>query len=1821
MALQLYQQLLAAHSNDADKNTFVALDIDRISWVYQQAIFPAKEIVYRKTLETITSKYESVPASSQAWYLLARLESNAAAGYQPFEDTTNRYGYVKAKQLAEKGIKLFKEENTGTINLQTLLYEIKKRQLSTQTESVNVPDKPFRALISYRNIDTVFVRVIKMADHEGAYNNQGDNKFWQSMAAMPQVKSFVQALPVVTDHQTHHTEIKIDGLPEGVYALLSSDNRRFNDSLDKLSMQFFHVSNISYVQSNNEFFVVRRDNGKPISNVKVTIQKTGYDNKSSKIVYEKIAEKTSDKNGFFSYSDPKNYYNLNFVFTKDKDRLDMREGQAVYNYDYEGVADTDEFEKNNRRIFFFVDRGIYRPGQIVYFKGIAVTRERKTKTSKSYTDKKPVWVYLHDANGKKYDSLSLVLNDYGSFNGKFQIPQNVLTGRFSVMVKGFHAVVPEFNVEEYKRPTFNVTFEKVKGAYRLNDSVTVTGNVNAFAGSYINGAKVVYNVRRNARYNPFWSFRRPSPGVDSREITHGEAVTDASGKFTIRFKADADDILDKSGNPVFDFSVSADVTDISGETRSNSTIVSAGYSSLLLQITGETIFDSDSLKQINIQSTNLSYEKEPAVVTVKMYALRAPEKAVRKRYWQRPDQFVMSRQEFSNFFPTDEYENESDEHTWATGPLVKEATIDTKDSLPIIPGSLLPGYYRIEAGGKDKYGAEVKTTKYIEVFSSRKQQMAAPKIQFNYAIAPIAKPGEQASFISASAADELFVIRRTDKSDKKSVYTFLNKNDKFEKLTYTPNETDRGGVIISEAYVYDNRVYTHLYNINVPWNNKQLQVAYASYRDKTEPGSKETWTVTVQNDKNEKAAAELMTAMYDASLDQFKSNSWAVPDVWLESIAQRLFTGYTNFNSQQSTENYLPEKFYGEINPTFDQLATDASELWSKNINRWINDSTMYVSVSLKRSLDMLKEVVVVGYGTQKKTNISANLKIRGMSSMNVEGQRDMSLQGNIAGLKVTPPMAAADEAVSKEEADKNETATIVTRKNFNETAFFFPQLYTDSSGAYQFTFTMPESLTQWKWMSLAHTKDLAFGTNSAYIITQKKMMVQANAPRFMREGDNMEFSGKIINMGEKEITGQVTLELVDPVTNTSIDGWFQNVFPVQYFTVEAGQSFAVKFPIQIPFSYNRPLTWRIKAKAGEFSDGEENTLPILTNRMLVTESLPVFLPNDTTLHFTLEKLARNTSESLTHEAVTVEYTSNPIWHAVQALPYLMEYPYECAEQTFNRFYANAMASYIVSKYPGIKTVFDLWKADSASFKSNLQKNSELKQILLQETPWVLQAESEEQRRKNLALLFDLVKISTETNASFQKLSQMQLPNGSFSWFKGGNEDRYMTNYILTGIGKLKRLGAISSDMTIRMRPMVMNALKYADNKIAQDYKWINDQKTDVNIQGISTIQIEYLFMRSFFRDITPLHQKEYDYYFKQGKLFWQKQNSYYKAQLGLIYYRNSEEKFATATILPSLLENTVIDSKQGMYWKTAYTGWWYQSPIEHQSMMIAFMSEINLDQKDAAIIKNIDAMKTWLLLNKQTNNWRTTVATADACYALLLNGSDWLSAEKSVTIQLGKTIISSNNQKAEAATGYIKKRIDGKLVTPDMGNITITVNSSQPRSTTQSTNSNIVTSPGWGNIYWQYFEDLDKITPAKTPLSLTKKLFVQRNTDKGVVLDPVKENEELKTGDKIIVRIELRSDRDMDYLHLKDMRASSMEPVNVLSGYKWQNGLGYYESTKDASTNFFIDHLRKGTYVFDYPLFITHTGVFSVGIASIQCMYAPEFTSHSAGIKIRVAR
>jgi len=457
-------------------------------------------------------------------------------------------------------------------------------------------------------------------------------------------------------------------------------------------------------------------------------------------------------------------------------------------------------------------------------------------------------------------------------------------------------------------------------------------------------------------------------------------------------------------------------------------------------------------------------------------------------------------------------------------------------------------------------------------------------------------------------------------------------------------------------------------------------------------------------------------------------------------------------------------------------------------------------------------------------------------------------------------------------------------------------------------------------------------------------------------------------------------------------------------------------------------------------------------------------------------------------------------------------------------------------------------------------------------------------------------------------------------------ENLYITQYIVSGIGHLTHLKVVDLEKNTKLRQMTTRAIEYIDNRMREDYEALLrlkiKEKLDLSKNMIGYYHINYFYARSFFTDIPVAvnNREAFNYYRWQIATYWNEyiHNKYLLGLIALGLHRYGEaipstfhaafnrhgmkdfsERKVPSRIITALKENAIYNDELGMYWKNMWGYYWYQLPVETYALMIEVFSEIAADNQ------SVDGLKTYLLKQKQTGNWGTTKGTADAVYALLLNGDSWIASDELVDITLGGKKIVPDKNTVEAGTGYFKQTFAPDTIKNEMGDVTVTKH-----------NKGV----GWGALYWQYFEQLDKITPAQTPLKLTKKLFIEKNTPKGKTLVPI-DKTEIVVGDKMIVRIELRVDRAMEFVHMKDQRASGLEPVNVISRYKYQDGLGYYESTRDSATNFFIDYLPKGTFVFEYPLFVSHSGNFSNGVTTIQSMYAPEFTSHSEGIRFTVKK
>lgn len=1778
----LFQKMIENHQKDDLPDALIDIDLKRLRFVRENGVMDGKDEMYRKSLEKLVNKYEDYEASTEVLYWLARFYVDRGNEYQPSPDDRGKFDLKTAHELCEKAI-LKSKESYGAKQCKNLQLQIERKNLRVQMEQVNLPDEPILASISYKNISKVYGKILKLeeADKRKMEELRNQNMKISFLNDLDPVKTWETNLPQVGDFREHVVETKIDAMPFGQYIVMIADNPKFSDQKNAVSYLTIHVSNISFwtrrdKERQNEFFVVHRKTGEPIEKVKANYYVREYNSQSRKNEYIDKGEGLTDQDGYLKPKvGNKNHFQIRW--SKGEDVLNLNETFSNYNYG--------NYNNERRQISFFLDRAIYRPGQTVYFKGLLTQIDNEGMHTILPNEK--VEVVFYDVNSQEVAKKTLTSNDFGTINGSFQAPRTGLLGSMRLQVSNMGSKF--FRVEEYKRPKFEVKFDPVIGSYKIGEEVSISGHAKAFAGNNIDGAKVTYRVVRETNY-PYWGWGwRYFPRTESMEIINGETTTNAQGKYNITFTAIPDRSADAKNKPQFTYRVYADVVDITGETHSSQTSVAVGHIALNINISIPSELDRTTLREqeFEISSKNLNGEFENAQGEITIHELDNPNGILKAKYFPTPDQFLMTREEFKKNFPNDVYQNEDRIATWKVGKEVMKTRFDASrnPSLSFGNPNWKVGSYVLTLNTQDKFGEKIELKRYFTLYDLKGKEIPATLTSFNKIRKNKYEPGETAEYDFGTAYREAKVLHEVEFKSEIIDRQWLTVNQ-VRNFQLKIEEKHRGNISYHISFVKDNRNYTSQHNIIVPWTNKELKFEYSTFRDKLKPGQEEEWRIKISGNKKDQVAAEMVTAMYDASLDQFASNYWNL-----------------NFYPTRTSSMYLRSS----------NFSTTYSQLFAKNWNeRGVNPNRSYrylnwfgFSMDGWASRRRYKRGRVLDYAPAPMTTESEMTDGTFSVEMDVAAiSEKREAAGNIASFSGD---TMADELGENLEVSQtgNDTdlSNVKVRTNLNETVFFMPELMTDENGDVIIKFTMNEALTRWKLLGFAHTKDLKFGLTQKEIVTQKELMVVPNAPRFMREGDMIEYSAKVSNLTEKELSGTAKLELFDAVTNEPINFFVERKSTTLPFSVGAGQSTPLSWKLKVPFGKVMAITHRVVAQAGDFSDGEESSLPVITNRMLVTETMPLPIRGNETKTFSFDRMKEVQSSTLQNHELTLEFTSNPAWYAVQALPYLMEYPYQCTEQIFSRYYANSLASNVANSHPKVKSVFEKWKNTDAML-SNLSKNQELKSALLEETPWVLAAQSEEQQKKNIGVLFDLNRMSQEKEDAIAMIAERQLGNGGFSWFPGGRDSWYITQYIVEGMGHLNELGVTDIKSDPKLQKMLNQAVIFIDNRIAEQYedllRKVKEGKAKLENDNLNNLAIHYLYARSFFKDqrMDGNPQKAHDYYLGQAEKFWLKKGMYQEGMLALALHRNDKNK-VTSDMIKSFRERSLNNEEMGMYWKYGSGYYWYQLPIETHALMIEVFDEVANDPKA------VDDLKVWLLKAKQTTHWKTTKATSAAVYALLRRGGNWLLEDAPVQITIGNQKIDPTQLDTEAGTGYFKTKWSGDEVNSSMADVKVE-------------NPNAVVA--WGAMYWQYFEDLDKITSFEdTPLKLNKKLFKMANSDRGPVMTELKEGDQLSPGDKLQVRIELRVDRPMEYVHMKDMRASGFEPLNVLSQYKWQGGLGYYESTKDASTNFFISYLPKGTFVFEYPMVVNHKGDFSNGVTTIQCMYAPEFTSHSEGIRVKV--
>lgn len=1673
--MQTYQSLLKAYDTETEREGWLLTGIDALNYLYRNFSGNFSNDVCQQELRKWIHTYPAVKTVPEAYLALAQFLQ-----YQNNQ--------VERLRIVREGIAGYPRYE-GINQLKNIEKEILNASLSLEIATA-YPGEQQSVKVNYKNLTGITLQLYKVNLPVTSAVLQNRTTHFESKYARLQREEHFSLKPT-TDYLNVDTTLTIQAPQAGIYFLKAVPDGKKGVS-DGTLMNVTALKTIyrPLPDGTLELVVVDAVSGQPVSEAEVTIYTEKGGGYSPQQTYQ------ADKQGTLKLdflNSNKYWYNAHTAADNAMPILNLWKNDYYY-----------KESKRKEVLQLFTDRSIYRPGQTVYVSGLAYEMEKDS--TRVLADKKYT-VSLYDANNNETGKVEVRTNGFGSFSGQFVLPSPCLTGYFSLRAADTSV---SFKVEEYKRPTFDVTFEPVKVEYQVGDSIEVVGMAKTFAGAPVQNARVHYNISRSYA----WVWRFMGRGSARWE---GEAMTDADGKFSVPVHFEIDSDRRESPLWYYTYNIQADVTDGAGETQQANLSLPLGSTSMVLNMDNlpDNLVKEKKL-EIKLTAMNLSGEPVDTPVTYQVVEMEEQKDGQEKE-----------------------------------GRKVLTGTVEANKSfVPEAIYALPSGNYRLKLSAKDTQGRECTASKNFLLFSLNDKRPPFVITDWFYQDGLEFDAASPATVYIGSSEKNVYLLYDVFAGNKRLESKRIELSDSVVSFRFPYKKEYGDGILVSMAFVKDGRLYSHNARIMKPAPEKKLQLKWTTFRDKLRPGQQEEWKLTVLYPDGSPAEAEMLATMYDASLDKIYSAHKLDFGVDFHYVVP-----LTYWNTSYMRNAYLYVDFPLK---RLRAVPLEYSELIIPSTGRM--------------------EAMVVGYGGSPRATLAGALKIRGRSAanavMNQEAVTDMVLQEEMVE---TSAQEKVEMGSSEELA---ETGDIQIRENFAETAFFYPQLRTNEKGEVSISFVLPESLTRWKFMGLAHTRNVDYGKIEATATASKEFMLQPNMPRFVRVGDKANIAASLMNLSDKGVKGTVRMELFNPET--------EKVFysQKQKFDVKGGETGHVNFTFEVGDKY-AVMACRMVADGDTFSDGEQRYIPVLTDKQWVTETVPLNVNGEGAHIFSLENLFNKHSKTASEQRLTVEFTAHPAWYAVQALPVVANPQNEDALSWATAYYAHSLAACIVKENPRIKQIFDSWKAQSGTketFMSNLQKNQELKNILLAETPWLTEATNEAEQKQRIATLFDLNTMNSQLAVSVEKLGELQNADGAWSWYKGMQGSRYVTTQVME---MLVRLNALThQDADSRMQPMIQKGFEYLGKQAAEEYKSMKEaeKKGAVGLRPSEQV-LRYLYI-CVLDGKAPVDKKVNQYFI--DKLSGEgKELTIYGKALGAIILQQAGKVAEARLFMQSLMEYSVVTDEMGRYFdtpKARYSWFSYKIPTE-----VAAMEAIQRITKDT---KAIDEMKRWLLKQKQTQTWETLIATADAVYALMATGaSDLLANTGGVEITLGKEMIRTP---VDDAIGYIKKTVIGDVM-----------NIKKVRVDKEGTGM------GWGAVYAQYLESMDQIGEQGNGLSVSRQLY------KGD--EALNESAPLKVGDKITVRLTVKADRDMDFVQIKDDRAACMEPLQAVSGFRWSNGLGYYQATKDASTQFFIDQMRKGTYVIEYQVYVNRTGEYQTGIATVQSAYAPEFGGHTGGYRVMV--
>jgi alpha-2-macroglobulin len=1808
---------------------------------------------YEEYLESqVNSKYTAVRANCV--YQLCIYWNRLGLKYNQ-SDNSYYYGSTEEgkykpeyRDYFKMALKLY-EQNENMLDsfsfikniLLTMKDKINEPKLNIKTERNVFANKAVKIDVTSKNVQTIYFKTIRIP----ASGLNGSNRISNRDFLKNTAKGFFSKidLPLTNDYQTHKVKVTLEGVPIGHYAILYSNAKIVPDSNSIVDYITITVTNLAVINNDNRVFVLDRTTGFPTPNTTIqTIRRAknylpeifGIPTKTNKEGWLTVSEDDADDirvvNGEDTLIESFSVASYNLpreIFDKEKD-------ETLVDY----YLDKLKFQ-------MFTDRAIYRPGQTVHYKGIFFVNDpytgkmivlNKKNVNLSWFQKhfneevkeilkNKIDIFIQNPFGVDIDTLHVLPNDFGSFSGSYKLSKDAALGKWEFDGDGIDMIndnSANFKVEEYMRPQYELTLEKPTNFLQLGDSFIVRAKVKSFAGASLKNVSLNYNVVVSGSF-PYYDsvLNKFADRYESIKLNDSDVVTNNEGFFDIKINAKHLENYNFKKEEIWNlyYKVEVEATDQSGETHEESIKIALSNRPIQILYNISNILERKNLLPIYVTTKNAFAGDLQKMVKINIY---------KTAYAPLKNNNNDSQYDFIIENATWKYVGDKlDENE----PILPDEKIFTSilttktDDKFIFPTELLnAGNYKIEIICEENGMVLGSTKKSFQVFDKDNNAWADTMQSFHFMQQNAGESGQKIKWVSGNRYDEIFSIYHVQyfTAQKKKIkmqylYNIKKEEKGINELEYTIPKNALDEILLSHIYIKNNVIITEEKTIYVTKpTSAEPEIIIDQYRKKLMPGAKEKFVVSIKT-KYENVLAELMTTMYDASLDKLEKHEWKIPNERVNFKIQSSWTKSLNGNEQavlfnEGSFSYSSRKSRNQPLYWLNPMDYAYSELQKpKSTSSYDEDGNLISGSYLQgraagltvMSTPGLESVVVTsGYGAKKSMASTSSIIIRGSSSITGANVAFVILDGvpYEGDLSKINPNLITDAIVFKG-ADgvalygsraengvlilstkgpvvlpKPEEAPIVIRKNFSETAFFYPNIYADADGFYNIEFTMPESVTEWKWKLLAHTKKAQFISAERNIVTQLPMMVQPNMPRFLYQGDKIVLQTRVTNLDSLDLNGKMKCIIEDAVTGENITATLVNKNEVAFSVSQKSNSNSA-FEIAIPENLLHPLKIKITARAGDFSDGEEHIIPVLSKKILVTQNVPYTISN-----------AKDTS--ITTPAMPADATPYGIGMYIapkaqaailNALPYLAFYQFNCAEQTFNKILAHSIANKILQTDTVAQKTVAATKADKSNNKADI-----LPDELSEETmPWLQLANAASINQKNLVKLFDSTNGNTQIEKYINDLKDLQNADGGITWFKGGKSSKYVSTYILIGFSKLKKGNFISN-----LNPTVKNTI---DKMIPTLVSFCDATLMDtINYWGND---LQYISARSLFKKEYPFSANQINRIEYVLKKYWTSVDKIsLNEQANLIMttmlYANKEESLYkdAAAQLESIRQLAINDNVNGIRWKDIADTDDLNSNTEETITNLAMAFE-----QVGHLKETIDGIIKWLLNAKQNHYWSTTKATAEVVGLLYRNQSS--------VIETPATITSTINKKLTVTDNLLK----GALFAFD-------AMEKFPQTISVQKDNDVKCNAGF-NYY--YFTATPPVNTNYNALKISKKLYVKNGADWDVIND----NTILHIADKVKTIITIDAPKQLKFVFLDEKRAATLEPADASSGYEYSKGFNYYKSVRDIGYQFFAEQIPSGISTIEYETVVSKAGRFSNGPIALQCMYKPEVRAYSGSVVLEV--